>query len=169
VKIRLAQRYLNQVQNRIENLIQVVTEYQLRLNQTERMRIVSTLQNKKIQLTEIKSELQSGVYDVGALQGVSDDIRATINMVSDGPTRSSLYQIDELKSQILALSTQADNQGGEAGQQLLEQIQLKLRQLENLNNQLETQTGSSTQNSGGSTKPNSGSTSPSDQKPSNTG
>ena len=169
VKIRLAERYLNQVQNRIENLIQVVTEYQLRLNQTEKMRIVSTLQNKKIQLTEIKSELQLGVYDVGALQGVSDDIRATIDMISDGPTRSSLYQIDELKSQILALSTQADNQGGEAGQQLLEQIQLKLRQLENLNNQLETQTGSSTQNSGGSTKPNSGSTSPSDQKPSNTG
>jgi hypothetical protein len=171
VKTRLAERYLNQVQNRAETLLQIVTEYQLRLNQTDRIRIINKLQSTNQKLIQIRSDLQSGVLDMEALQRVGDDIKSTIGMIRDKQIRLSLYQIDELESQILVLKTKANNQEGELGQQLLNEMQIKMRLLENIKEQLQVSSGpDNTQGSeSGTNKPSNNSSSSLDQKPNNIG
>ncbi|MCK4582436.1 hypothetical protein KAU18_03905 [Candidatus Bathyarchaeota archaeon] len=95
VKTRLASRYRESMENRVEEMRQTLNQYQNTITDQDRTQALGSLTDTDQKLQRLKETLQVGQVDMDEIQELSDDIAAAVSKIQDEETRTTLSDIDK--------------------------------------------------------------------------
>lgn len=95
VKTRLASRYRENMENRVEEMRQALNQYQNTITDQDRAQALGSLSATDQKLQRLKETLQAGQVDMDEIQELSDDIEVAVSKIQDEETRNTLSDIDK--------------------------------------------------------------------------
>jgi len=95
VKTRLASRYRENMENRVEEMRQALNQYQNTITDQDRTQALGSLSATDQKLQRLKETLQAGQVDMDEIQELSDDIETAVSKIQDEETRNTLSDIDK--------------------------------------------------------------------------
>lgn len=95
VKTRLASRYRESMENRVEEMRQTLNQYQNTITDQDRTQALGSLTDTDQKLQRLKETLQVGQVDMDEIQELTDDIAAAVSKIQDEETRNTLSDIDK--------------------------------------------------------------------------
>jgi len=97
VKTRLASRYRESMENRVEEMRQTLNQYQNTITDQDRTQALESLASTDQKLQRLKETLQSGQVDMDEIEELSDDIEAAVSKIQDEGTRNTLSDMDRAR------------------------------------------------------------------------
>jgi hypothetical protein len=95
IKTRLASRYRESLENRVEEMRQALNQYQNTITDQDTIQALGSLTATDEKLQRLKETLQAGQVDMGEIQELSDDIEVAVSKIQDEETRNTLSDIDK--------------------------------------------------------------------------
>ena len=95
VKTRLASRYRENMENRVEEMRQALNQYQNTITDQDRTQALGSLTATDQKLQRLKETLQAGQVNMDEIQELSDDIETAVSKIQDEETRNTLSDIDK--------------------------------------------------------------------------
>jgi len=160
VKTRLASRYEERMRNRVEEMRQVLNQYQDTITDQDRAQALESLTATEQKLQRLREALQAGRVDMDEFQDLSDDIGEAVSKIGDEETRSTLSDMDRARAWLEAWRNRTGTSSAlspEVKYQLQNHSRLLVYLRERLLNSTQTQperepTNSTTPSNEGSTK-----------------
>ncbi|MCK4438277.1 hypothetical protein KAV47_04300 [Candidatus Bathyarchaeota archaeon] len=94
VKTRLASRYRENMESRVEEMRQTLNQYQNTITDQDRAQALGSLSATDQKLQRLKETLQAGQVDMDEIQELSDDIEMAVSTIQDEETRNTLSDMD---------------------------------------------------------------------------
>jgi tetratricopeptide (TPR) repeat protein len=95
VKTRLATRYRENLENRVEEMRKALNQYQNTITDQDRTQALGSLTATDQKLQRLKETLQAGQVNIDEIQELSDDIETAVSKIQDEETRNTLSDIDK--------------------------------------------------------------------------
>ncbi len=148
VKTRLASRYEERLRNRVEEMRQVLSQYQNTITDQDRAQALESLTTTEQKLQRLKETLQAGQVEMDEIQDLSDAIQEAVSKIGDEETRNTLSDMDRARAWLEAWRNRTATISN-----LSPSIKYQLRSYSSLLDQLKQRLQNSTQ-----TQPETGST-----------
>jgi hypothetical protein len=98
VKTRLASRYEERMRNRVEEMRQVLSQYQNTITDQDRAQALESLTTTEQKLQRLKEALQAGRVEMDEIQELSDDVEEAVSKIGDEETRNTLSDMDRVRA-----------------------------------------------------------------------
>ncbi len=98
VKTRLASRYKERLRTRVDEMRQVLNQYQNTITDQDRTQALESLTTTEQKLQRLREALQTGQVDMDEIQDLSDDIEEAVSTIGDEETRSALRDMDRARA-----------------------------------------------------------------------